>query len=200
MSKFEDSLWTELQREHGQALLQNMAKHRSRRTARWIGAAAAVAVLGTGALAASTYFGGAPPAYAVVDNPDGSVTLTLREVEAFGKATEDLRKRGIRAFAVPMREDCPLDQHLKMEGLRLSSQEEETSPVVWNMSDLHQMKIYRERIPADAKLVLSATDSDHGRLSIYAGYARGELPTCVYGNLPMPKTSLSLMPPPPTSR
>src|SRR5688500_16536883 len=95
MGKFEDSLWTELQREHGQALLQNMAKRQSRRARRWVGIAAAVTVLGTGALVASTYFGGAPPAYAVVDNPDGSVTLTVREVQRFEEATAKLRERGI---------------------------------------------------------------------------------------------------------
>ena len=37
MSKFEDSLWADMQREHGQALLQNMAKHRA--SARRVGSA-----------------------------------------------------------------------------------------------------------------------------------------------------------------
>lgn len=106
MSKFEDNLWAELQQEHGQALLHNMAKRQSRRTKRWIAAAAAVTVLGTGALAASAYFGGAPPAYAVVDNPDGSVTLTIRELERFDEATAKLRDRGVPAVAVPLRQDC----------------------------------------------------------------------------------------------
>lgn len=183
MGKFEESLWAELQREHGQSLLQNMAKRRSRRTARWIGAAAAVTVLGTGALAASAYFGGAPPAYAVVDNPDGSVTLTLREVEAFDEATAELRKRGIRAFAVPMRVDCSTDEYRKMEGLPFG-RPGPFPPVEWNpRENLRQLKIHRDRIPADAKLVLSAIERDR-TLSFYAGYVRGEMPTCVPGGEP----------------
>jgi hypothetical protein len=176
MGKFEDNLWAELQHEHGQALLRNMAKRQSRRTARWIGAAAAVTVLGAGALAASTYFGGAPPAYAVVDNPDGSVTLTVREVQAFEAATAELRKRGIRAVAVPMRKDCSWDEYLKMETIQLLGPD--PSAVEWNMSNLYQMKIYRERIPADAELVLSAIQRGRG-LQLGAGYARGEMPRCI---------------------
>jgi hypothetical protein len=181
MGRFEDSLWTELQREHGQALLQNMAKQRSKRTTRWIGAAAAVAVLGTGALAASTYFGGAPPAYAVVDNPDGSVTLTIREVEAFGEATEELRKRGIRAIAVPMRVDCPIDEYRKVVGLPLGVPGE-LAPVELGKG-MREMKIHRDRIPSDATLVLSANDRDRS-WSLYGGSVRGEMPTCVPGGHP----------------
>ncbi|MEU0879061.1 hypothetical protein ABZ345_10720 [Lentzea sp. NPDC005914] len=177
MSKFEDNLWAELQHEHGQALLQNMAKRQSRRTKRWIGAAAAVVVLGTGALAASTYFGGAPPAYAVVDNPDGSVTLTVREVQAFEAATAELRKHGIRAIAVPIRKDCSWDEWFKIENIQLLDPDQ-TSAVEWNMDDIYQMKIHPERIPADAQLVLSAIQRGRG-LQFGAGYARGEMPKCV---------------------
>jgi hypothetical protein len=177
MGKFEDNLWAELQHEHGQGLLQNMAKRQSRRTRRWIAAAAAVTVLGTGALAASTYFGGAPPAYAVVDNPDGSVTLTVRELEAFDAATAELRKRGIRASAVPMRKDCSWDEYAKIEPIVLLDHNQ-TSAVEWNMSNLYQMKIHRERIPADAELVIFAIKRGGG-LQIGAGYARGEMPKCV---------------------
>jgi hypothetical protein len=177
MGKFEDSLWAELQHEHGQALLHNMAKRHSRRTRRWIGAAAVVTVLGTGALAASAYFGGAPPAYAVVDNPDGSVTLTLREIQEFDAATAELRKHGIRAFAVPIRKDCSWDEWSKIENIQLLDPNQ-TSAVEWNIDNLHQMKIHRERIPADAQLVLSAIQRGRG-LQFSAGYARGELPKCV---------------------
>ncbi len=42
----------------------------------------------------------------MVDNPDGSVTLTIREVQRFEEATAKLRERGIPAIAVPLREDC----------------------------------------------------------------------------------------------
>jgi hypothetical protein len=183
MGKFEDGLWAELQREHGQALLQNMARWQSPGTKRWIAAAAVVTVLGTGALAASAYFGGAPPAYAVVDNPDGSVTLTLREVEAFDEATAELRKHGVRAFAVPMRVDCPLSEYQKMQAVPFWKPGPFPA-VEWDPQvDMHQMKIHRDRIPADAKLVLSAIERQN-HLDFYAGFARGEMPACLRGGEP----------------
>ena len=104
MSRFEDNLWAQLEREHAPALLQNLATQRRRRTARWMGAAAGVAVLG--GVAAATYSRRTPPAYAVVDNSDGSVTLTVREVQRFEEATAKLRERGVPAVAVPLRRDC----------------------------------------------------------------------------------------------
>ncbi|GGU56447.1 hypothetical protein [Lentzea flava] len=183
MGKFEDSLWAELQREHGQALLQNMARWQTRRTKRWIGAAAVVTVLGAGGLAASAYFGGAPPAYAVVDNPDGSVTLTLREVEAFDEATAELRRHGVRAFVVPMRVDCPLSEYQKAQGIPFGKPGPFPA-VEWDPHvDMHQLKIHRDRIPADAKLVLSAFERQN-HLGVYAGFVRGEMPACVRGGEP----------------
>jgi hypothetical protein len=106
MNRFEDNLWAELERDHAPALLQSVATQRRLRMRRWMGAAAGVVVLGAAAVIAPVYFGGTPPAYAVVDNPDGSVTLTIREVQRFEEATAKLRERGIPAIAVPLRTGC----------------------------------------------------------------------------------------------
>jgi hypothetical protein len=91
MSSFEDRLWSELVREHGDALtVAGGAARRSprarrasrpRRSWRVLLAAGAVAltatvVAGALVLTAST----TPPAYAVVVNRDGSVTLTIDEL------------------------------------------------------------------------------------------------------------------------
>jgi hypothetical protein len=175
MGKFEDSLWTELQREHGQALLQNMAKRQSRRARRWVGIAAAVTVLGTGALVASTYFGGAPPAYAVVDNPDGSVTLTVREVQRFEEATAKLRERGIPAAALPLRENCPAGGRKLDSPQALGSVEFQSAP------GKIEIKILRDRIPADATVVLAAEhDEQNGTWTVAGGvYERDQLPSCL---------------------
>lgn len=171
MGRFEDSLWTELQREHGQALLQNMAKRQSRRARRWVGIAAAVTVLGTGALVASTYFGGAPPAYAVVDNPDGSVTLTIREVQRFEEATAKLRERGIPAIAVPLRDNCT-ETGRSLE-LPMAAVDFEFT------AGASKVTIDPNRIPADATVVL-ATDNQSDHWIVTGGvYARDQLPVCL---------------------
>ncbi|GAB2821590.1 hypothetical protein [Lentzea nigeriaca] len=173
MGEFDDSLWAELQREHGQALLQNMAKQRSRRTARWIGAAAAATVLGTGALAASTYFGGAPPAYAVVDNPDGSVSLILEDVQRFEEATAKLRERGVPAIAVALRKGCAIPS---------GGRDIIDSAVVFeSAAGWPKITIVPGRIPAGATIVLAASRPDSGDISLLlAGvHADGQVPTCL---------------------
>jgi hypothetical protein len=173
MGGFEDSLWAELQREHGQALLQNMAKQRSRRTARWIGAVAAVTVLGTGALAASTYFGGAPPAYAVVDNPDGSVSLILKDVQRFEEATAKLRERGVPVIAVALRKGCAIPSG----GRDII----DAAVVFEGDADGPKITITPGRIPAGATVVLAASQPGSGDISLLlAGvHAGGQLPTCL---------------------
>ncbi|MFI6096598.1 hypothetical protein ACIA8G_13640 [Lentzea sp. NPDC051213] len=116
MSRFEDNLWAELERDHAPALRQSVATRRRRSTARWLSAAAGVAVLGGATVVGLTYFGGTPPAYAVVDNPDGSVTLTLRDLTRFEEATERLREHGIFVVVVPLRKDCPDEGPYRIEG------------------------------------------------------------------------------------
>ena len=106
MSKFEDNLWADLERDHAPALLANVTRKRRVTAGRWLAAAAVAAVLGTAAAIAPAYFGGTPPAYAVVDNPDGSVTLTLRELSHFEEATAKLREHGVPAVAQEVRAGC----------------------------------------------------------------------------------------------
>ncbi|WP_439661071.1 hypothetical protein ACSHWB_05885 [Lentzea sp. HUAS TT2] len=194
MTKFEDNLWAQLEQEHGPTLVKSVRTAKRGNVGRWLAAAAVAAVLATGAAVAPGYFGGAPPAYALVDNPDGSVTLTIREVQAFDAATAELRGRGIRAFAVPMRVDCPMTEYSKMQGLGPKRKGDETRPVEWDPRvDMYQVKIYRDRIPADAKIVLSAIDFNRNGMELYIGFVRGEMPVCVPGGEP-PQPISSLLP------
>jgi len=195
MGRFEDSLWTELQREHGQALLQNMAKQRSKRTARWIGAAAAVAVLGTGALAASTYFGGAPPAYAVVDNPDGTVTLKIRDLTKFEEATAKLREHGVPAVALGQREDCR-DVGRLLDPMPYTPFELVDDRMV---GDERLLTVTRDRIPAGATLVLAlvdmkvpTTNGTPAQAMFVTLYERDHTPSCLR---PAPEPQRGSLPP-----
>jgi len=175
MSRFEDNLWARLEREQAPTLLQNMATQRRKRTARWMGAAAGVAVLG--GVAAATYLGGTPPAYAVVDNPDGSVTLTIREIQRFEEATAKLRDRGIPAIAVPLRRDCAQQGNTLHDPL--NAVEFDLSPEAFNI------KILRDRIPAGGTVVL-ATDKARGDGWIITGgvYGSDQLPGCLLDRSP----------------
>jgi hypothetical protein len=115
MSKFEDALWAELEQEHAPAFLRSVARNRRRNANRWLAVAAGVAVLGTAAVIAPAYFGGTPPAYALVDNPDGSVTLTLWDLKQYEEAVAELKKKGIPVAAESLLKDCPAEDRRKIE-------------------------------------------------------------------------------------
>lgn len=182
MTRFEDKLWAELEREHAPALLQTLATQRRTRTARWVGVAAGVAVLGAAAVIAPVYFGGTPPAYAVSDNPDGSVTLTVREVERFEDATAELRRRGVPAVAVLLSETCPEGEARKIEHAATSG----TGPVTIAHpldTKVFEARITPDLIPVGVTLVIAAKDTGNG-FSVATAYARGDVPKCVFQPAP----------------
>ena len=121
---------------------------------------------------APVYFGGTPPAYAVVDNPDGSVTLTIREVQRFEEATVKLRERGIPAIAVPLRNDCAQTGH----GLDIAM-----AAVDFEFTaGASKITITPALIPQGATVVLA---TDQGRDDTWivtgGGYATEQLPGCL---------------------
>jgi hypothetical protein len=100
MRKFEDHLWREFVREHGNALAQMSpptAKHSVWRGPRLIagtslglaGVSAAVALL----LGATT----TSPAFAVTRNHDGTLTISIKRASGIAGANARLRQLGIRA-------------------------------------------------------------------------------------------------------
>ncbi len=100
MSEFEDKLWLEVVREHGQDLTRARRPVRRHRRATssqllagtTVGAAAA-------ATAAALLFGAStsPPAFAVTRNPDGTVTINLMQRSGIAGANEKLAAMGVRA-------------------------------------------------------------------------------------------------------
>ena len=114
MTTFEDRLWTDLVREHGELLRLHPGPAaaptavRRRRPAVLTGAAlAAVGVIATGVLAL-TATTAAPPAFAVTDNADGTVTVTLNDIQAITGLNAELARDGIPAEAIPITSDCPV--------------------------------------------------------------------------------------------
>jgi hypothetical protein len=99
MTKFTENLWSELVREHGPTL-----EHADRpapgqplllRRPRLL-AAGTLGLAGMGtALLLALSVGGAPPAYAVTTNSDGSVTVQINETSALPQANAKLTAMGI---------------------------------------------------------------------------------------------------------
>ncbi len=128
MSSFEERLWSELVREHGQTLANadprrssrsrrsSSGPRRSPRSPGWPrflrsrrGSLAAVAAALTAAVAVCVLALTAntpAPAYAVVVNRDGSVTLTIDELIGVRAANARLAELGVRARVAVIEAGC----------------------------------------------------------------------------------------------
>lgn len=110
-TKFENQLFDALMREHGPTLAAvrpsaGPKRHGApRRMALAAGAGLAVAAAVAGVLVTA---GGAPPAYAVTKNPDGTVSVAVYRQSGFAQANSRLRSMGDgRVVVVPIRPGCP---------------------------------------------------------------------------------------------
>ena len=100
MSEFEDNLWLEVVRDHSHELARagrRGRKHgRATRPQLLAGTTVGVAAIATAAallLGAST----SPPAFAVTRNPDGTVTVSLKQPSGIAAANRKLAAMGVRA-------------------------------------------------------------------------------------------------------
>ena len=107
MTNFEDRLISELIEEHGAALatVERPAGRRGNGRPLWIGGGA-VAVAAAIAIGITLVGGGSAPAYAVTQNPDGTVTLTLNELSGIDGANQRLHQLGLPVVVVPATADC----------------------------------------------------------------------------------------------
>ncbi len=118
MTTFEDQLWNDLVAEHGDQMTTaslaapdpgaggaRPARRGLRRPAILTGGMLGTAGAATAAVLA---FGAAstPPAFAVTDNADGSVTVTLNEISGITALNAELAADGIPAKAIPLTADC----------------------------------------------------------------------------------------------
>ena len=138
MTAFEDGLWERLVEAHGADCVSITApRQRSARRPVIIGgsvtalaAATAAAVVGIGAVTT------APPAYAMTQNADGSITVTINDLAtAIPQLNARFAQMGVDTTIVPVTASCPdtgnindeleLDPHASMsETITLGTQNE----------------------------------------------------------------------------
>ncbi|HEX4223307.1 MAG TPA: hypothetical protein VHZ97_13150 [Pseudonocardiaceae bacterium] len=109
MNKFEDRLIGDLMEQHGPALAQLRRPEPSKRRHRplWLSGAAAVVIGAAIATSVTLAGGGGTPAYALTQNPNGTVTLTLSDMTGIIGANAELRKLGLPVLVVPFGQHCP---------------------------------------------------------------------------------------------
>jgi hypothetical protein len=106
MTNFQDNLLSDLMVSHGSELTI-AGRPQARRSARHPRRIAAGALaLAAAAAVGITTLGNSPAAYAVTKNPNGTVTVSISDIQAIGPANAELQALGVRAKAVPMTSDC----------------------------------------------------------------------------------------------
>ena len=174
MSKFEDRLFADLMQGHGAGLAglrPPTTRHAVPRRV-WVTAgtlvAAGVITLGIGL--AST----GAPAYAVSRGTDGMITVSIWKISGVAGANAELRKLGVPAVAVPMREDCTAslsrdpDAHMIGSAIR-NPGDDRYGSVRFSASD----------IPAGDTLVLAAQQRPDGIVTLTDAFTRGHAPACL---------------------
>lgn len=178
MPKFEDQLLTDLMRSHGPALddVPPPTPSSSSRRPLWL-TAGGLGIAAVGTLVISSTDGGAPAAYAVTEDSDGTVTLSLADLTGVDDANAELTRRGIRAAAARVQPDCPSIWSFP------SAPEISAEPgYYWperHTVDGRSYSFFANRIPEDATMLLGASDDGQGGIKYVASVIAGPVPDCV---------------------
>jgi len=171
MNTFEDRLWSDLVREHGEQMrtfrapIHPTARSR-RRPALITGTALATAALATAVVLAVSASTSAPPAYAVSTNPDGTVTVTLNDVSALTGLNAELARDGIRAKAVPLTSTCTTRAFP-------AAMPAGTNPSTYTIT------IVPADIPAGYTAIVAVSENASGQVTLVQGAWRTPGPSCI---------------------
>jgi hypothetical protein len=172
MSTFEDRLWSQLVREHGDEMKPpaiGVTPHR-RRPALITGTVLATAVAAAAAvlvLTATT----STPAYAVTTHSDGTVTVTLNQISAIATLNAELARDGIAARAIPLTADCPI------RGFP-NAMPAGTNPSTYTIT------IVPSEIPAGYTAVVAVGENASGQILLAQGAFPAPVPVC-FNTTPM---------------
>lgn len=192
MSKVEDRLWSELVRDHASELelagthrAPRQRRPRLRRTPLAIGGLGLAGAITAATLALTATTGS--PAFAVTENEDGWVTLTINELVGVTGANEELAKLGIRARVARYEAGCTATHgELVRPAATLSTPPAEQGGIVQAVAGqgLAAWRINPSAIPPGDTLSLIATAEDSTNTGSFAfesfGSAlyRGSAPAC----------------------
>ena len=172
MTCFEDRLWADLVREHGDEIRIHPSLNRSHTTDRRrpallrTGAALAAVGLAAGAVLIFTATNAVPPAYAVTTNPDGTVTVTLNEISAISGLNAELARDGLRAKAIPLTATCSTRGFPNM------------LPTGSNPST-YTITIVPADIPPGYTAILAASENSSGEVQLAEGAWPSPGPSCL---------------------
>jgi hypothetical protein len=172
MSAFSRELWTHLVDAHGadRAVLPTAeSRRRPRAIVAAVGAiAVAVTVAVVLALSATT---GTPPAYALTQHADGTVTVTVHDIAtAIPALNARFAQMGIAETVIPVRAGCPTRGLIRYPGA--------------SMSTSLTLRSGRRNLNPGFTGVLAAERLPDGQIGLTVGATRPPVPSC-YSTVPL---------------
>jgi len=186
MTKFEDQLFADLMTEHRTRLAgigPGPARRIQPRVA-WLTGAATTVAAGA-ATAAVVLIGGSSPAYAVTQNPNGTVTLSVASKAGIGPANTQLHVLGDPVVVVPVGADCPsinsLPKPQLVPGGHISGS---TSATGSRSGGPTSITIDIQGVPAGDTAIVAYSTLPGGQATFASAVISGPVPSCV--SLPAP--------------
>jgi hypothetical protein len=186
MTEFEDHLWSHLVAHGADSAVARQPHRRSLRPALLVGGSlttlAAVAVALVLLFVASD---ATPPAFAVTGNPDGTITLTIRQLKDPAAINARLAKLGARARLVPLTQDCSAPPiNLPIRYLQPNTQPWSTDNTSNGPVGNWTVGIIPSRIPPGDTLVFALSEYHHRGWASASGFVKGPAPECAaaYGS------------------
>jgi hypothetical protein len=178
MTNFADQLFDDLMREHGAALQHIHQPPAKKSTSRpvWVtaGGAVAAAAVATGVVLFSS---SSTPAYAVTQNSDGTLTVSITSLSALGGANAKLHALGLPVVAVPVRVGCP-DITSLMAGTSAPSGSGRTSGSV-DAGANGSVTFDVHGVPAGDTAIIAFTTSPDGAPRASLAAITSKAPSCV---------------------
>lgn len=177
MTKFADQLFTDLMNEHGPAL-ETVPPPARRTVPRPVWLAAGVVGMAGAVTAGVAVFGGGTPAYAVTDNGNGTVTISLHQLSGVDGANGALRGLGDRVVVVPVQPGCPAIGSLPIA--RPGPRNNPTGVSVRAGSSDGRITVDAHGVPAGDTMLVAASHEPNG-MRVSAVLISGPAPRCVSG-------------------
>ncbi|HEY3608421.1 MAG TPA: hypothetical protein VGL06_13015 [Pseudonocardiaceae bacterium] len=181
MGNFEDELWTDLLQAHGDRLATaRRPTSRRSRTGRLALTAGAAGVVGVGTVLAITLTATTSvPAYAVTENSDGTISVTIHDISGITGANAELAALGVRARALTPTPDCTEVLH----GDPTHTMSDTDARTVATNAAQGKVVIQPRAIPVGDTLALTAKDFGNGSSIFMVGLVLDPAPSCVKENL-----------------
>ncbi len=184
MARFEDRLFAEIVEQHGALLTQPAARVAAPPRPRLLRRRGPIAALGLAiaaaiaALVIGLSHNAGTSAYAVVTNPDGTVTVTIRELEGVDPANQRLAMLGVPVRVAPVTDGCPVTRE-QLPSVQLPPDEArkiyEPEPGPAGFS----VRIDPAGVPHGDTVLLTAREVRPGFVALRELLIEGAAPSCV---------------------